>query len=288
MSQASIALMSLLFFPSIGFGDNTASMTRYYHYDGKPIFLRKTSFRRYVIPQLTSMSKDYERLLQKIHPLHEKLVAIRRQGDNLWRTWEKTRFFCHNRFFQECQEGVRKAYAVGRKVDLFGLNFWSQHTNFYPIDKNVEPGRMMALFVDLGEILGVNYLILHYLEEALLPRKFGQNRHARLAKKVDLLFKDLEFFSNKAMTGLLSEQEKKMFDFVWDNFLSPLDTYVVKGRDKEYLLRHLEDLNIAWHTFHMKMTKGFRKYPPHTEVFLTIMSKRWNSILKIILHTKGE
>ena len=145
---------------------------------------------------------------------------------------------------------------------------------------------MLGLFVDLGEIFQANYWLLHHLEEGMVFAGKNHNWHGRLAKTIDPLVKDLRFFSNTAMTAFLSKQEKEMFDFVWDNFFSPVDIYVIKGRDKEYLLRHLEDLNIVWHTFHMKMTKGFRKYPSHTEALFTIMSKRWSSILKIILRTK--
>ena len=281
-------LALLLIFPFLCRAESFAPVTRYYHYDGKPIFLGSGSFRRYIIPQLKNILRDYERLLVKIDSSHKDLIAIQKKGDELLRAWKKTGFSCRNQFSRECIQGYRKTYTLGRKVDLLGLNSWTKQTNVRSFDKRVGEGRRMALFIDVGEILRANYLMLHYLEEGWLFGDIEQNLHSKLIRKIEPLIKDIRFFSNNAMTGFLSEQEKKMFDFVWYKFFSPLNTYVINERDKEYLLRHLEDLNIAWHTFHMRMTKGVRKYPSHIEIMFTIMSKRWNSILKIILQTRGK
>ena len=61
-----LGLLLSLCLPSFaGSESSSPPLTRYYHYDGKPIHLRKHSFRRYVMPQLKSMLKDYERLLKK-------------------------------------------------------------------------------------------------------------------------------------------------------------------------------------------------------------------------------
>ena len=283
----SLVFLLLVFLPSLAESEYSAPpLTRYYHYDGKPIYLRKSSFRRYVIPQLKNMLKDYERLLKKIDPLHEKTIAIRRGGDELSQVWKKTRFFCLNKFFKQCEKGYKKAYLLGRKIDLIGLDFWAKETPFYSSRKGVESGQMLGLYVDMGEIFQANYWILHYLEEGIAFGGVRKNINRKLVKNIDPLIKDLNFFSNKAMTAFLSKKEKEMFDFVWDNFFSPLNNYVIKGKDKEHLLRHLEDLNIAWHTFHMKTTKGVRKYPSRTKVLFTVMSKRWSNVLKIILRTK--
>ena len=264
------------------------ALTSYYHYDGKPIFLRKDSFRRYVLPQLRGMTRDWERLLVRLNPLHEDLVALRRRGEELSVVWEKAGGACRKEFSQDCYKTYQKAYVLGRKIDSMGLIFWEKNIVFQsPGKKKGGADRAMELFVHLGKILDTNYLILHYLEEGMILGGDGRNPHGGLASVMEPLIKDLKFFSNAAMTGFLPKEERKMFDFVWDNFFSPLDTYVVKKRDKEYLLRHLEELNIAWHTFHMKLTKGFKKYPQNVKVFFTTMNKRWNSILKIILHTKN-
>ena len=267
------------------YADSRKSLTSYYHYDGKPIYLRMDSFKRYVLPQLRGMARDWERLLVKLNSLHEDLVSIRRSGDDLSVAWKRAGSACTEQYTAECDRWYQKAHASGRKIDWQGLNLWEKQADARPPEdreKGVE--RRMAFFVNLEEVLRANYLILHYLEEGLVL----ENRHGELAQKMEPLLKDLKFFSNAAMTSFLPGEERKMFDFVWDNFFSPLDIYVVKKRDKEYLLRHLEELNIAWHTFHMKLTKGFKKYPKNVKVFFNTMNKRWNSILKIILHTKSD
>ena len=279
-----LTTLLFLFASSLCDAQESKAMTRYYHYDGKPIFLREASFKRYVLPQVKGMVRDWERLLVRINPLHEDLVSLRTIEDKLSMAWEKASIVCRKGSSQKCDEQYRKAYALGRKIDLTGLNFGEKRIRLDSPKKGMELDRMMTLLVNLEKVLKANYFILHYLEEELL---FGGGRkgHERLAPVLDPLVKDLKFFSNIAMTGFLLEEEKIMFDFVWDNFFSPLDIYVVKKRDKKYLLRHLEELNIAWHTFHMKLTKGFKKYPKSVEILFITMSKRWNSILKIILHT---
>ena len=285
------ALLFILLLPWPVSGEKTRSLTSYYHYDGKPIYLRKHSFRRYVLPQLKGMSQDWRRLLIKLNPLHEDLIALRKKSDELSMAWAKAHSFCRIKFSQECGEWYRKAHDLGRKVDLIGLNFQEKEIRFQSSGKKKGVGveRMMELSENLGKILRANYSILHYLEQGLIEEGSRGNLHRRLERAINPLIKDLNFFSNAVTTAFLPDEERKMFDFVWDNFFYPLDVYAVKKGDKEYLLRHLEELNIAWHTFHMKLTKGLKKQPRNVKVYFTTMNKRWNSILKTILHTtKGD
>ena len=280
-----VVICLLFAFSPLWGAQESRTLTRYYHYDGKPIFLLEASFRRYVLPQLRGMSRDWERLLIKLEPLHEELVSLRKQGDELSGAWEKSKLACRSHFSQECDESYQKVHAVGRKIDVAGLIFWEKQTGLHPPGEGSGP--MMELSMNLGKVLRSNYLVLHYLEEGLFFSSTHWNRHGKLVGRIDPLLVDLRFYSNAAITGFLPKAEKEMFDFVRDNFFSPLNIYVVKKKDREYLLRHLEELNISWHTFHMKLTKGFKKYPKSVKVYFTTMNKRWNSILKIILRTRG-
>ena len=277
-----LLLTLILGFPFFSSAYGQAPVTRYYHYDGKVIFLQNASFRRYVIPQLKNMLRDYERLLQKLEPQHEGLIFIRRRAVELAQAWERMGNDCGEHFFIECRTKYREIYALGRSVDQLILRFQHEKISF----ETAKVDEMMTLSVEFGELQRSVVQILHYLEKGMIFGGSGQYNHRYFSVKINPLVKDLKFFSNTVMTGFLSKEDKKLFDFVWDNFFLQLEYYVVNKGDREYLLRHLEELNISWHTFHMKMTKGFRKYPKSVDVVCSILNKRWNSILKIILNTK--
>ena len=258
------------------------SVTRYYHYDGKPIFLQSASFSRYVVPQLKNMLRDYERLLQKLGPEHEGLIVIRRKAVELIRGWEKVGEECAQQFSEDCRIKYRDIYVMGRNVERMVLSFQNEKV----VLEGANVDGMMALSIGLGELQRTSASINYYLEKGIIFGGSEYYDHQYFVAKINPLVKDIKFFSNMVMTGFLSKEDKAIFDFVWDNFFSQLDDYVISKRDKEYLLRRLEELNIYWHTFHMKMTKGFRKYPKSIDVACSNLNKRWNSILKIILQTK--
>ncbi len=85
------------------------------------------------------------------------------------------------------------------------------------------------------------------------------------------------------LTQLLETKLRRDFHAVWMHFFKEVDQKVLYEKDKNYMVRRLEELNLAWNTFHMKMTKGNHNLPKSIVSLIKIMHNRWNSCLKIIL-----
>ncbi|MCR9204457.1 MAG: hypothetical protein NXH75_07770, partial [Halobacteriovoraceae bacterium] len=89
--------------------------------------------------------------------------------------------------------------------------------------------------------------------------------------------------SELLMTQLLDGEMKDDFHAVWIHFFKEVDQKLIYERDKIYLLKRLEELNLSWNTYHMKMTKGNHDVPKNIVSLIKIMHNRWNSCLKIVL-----
>jgi hypothetical protein len=67
------------------------------------------------------------------------------------------------------------------------------------------------------------------------------------------------------------------------HFFKKVDEKLLFEKDQEFLIKRLEELNLAWNTFHMKMTKENNDLSSQNIKLIKIMHNRWNSVLKIVL-----
>lgn len=265
-------LISLFIFSGISFAQ---VRTSYYPYEEKPVMLSEGSFRIYIIPQLKAISQEYFYLLRKLNPIHgetielyQKVLAISRKMDGVNKVCQES--------VEECEKVFKDSYKLARALDRDISNLQSRYLK-------VELPTELQLASSLDKISLQNYVLLHKIEEHLLtlktsfaPYYYGKSEFQPIIHKILL---NSEFMLTQMLEGTLKDD----FDSVWSGFINEVNRKLIYERDKIYLLKRLEELNLTWNTFHMKMTKGNHNIPGPLIKMIKVMHNRWNSCLKIIL-----
>ena len=267
----------------------TQSITTYYHYDGKPLRLDDYRFRRYILPQLRTMTREYSYLLQKLYPSLKKILPAKEGLKAYRRKLDKGRSLCSpqsvvNQRKTKCEEVYDQMYVVGRKLDTLALTLQKEMSFSLSQKSQQEIDTTIKMLRDLEEASRLNYHFLHLLEQGLTLYGRNQKKHWTIIKKAIQQTHEMEVFWDMIIIYHLTKNDQKLFDFIWNNFFLKIDRHVIHTNDKKYLIRHLEELNIAWNTFSMKLTKGSYKYPKAVEKMVLKMHDRWNAVLKIILY----
>lgn len=276
----SLLLLSLLL------GENAqARPTRYYHYDNKPLALTDRTFKRYGIPQARTMLREYYDILRNMDPGSGEVFQARVLVEEIYTLWKKSEKRCREEPEKECVASRRELYAKGRQLDQVILQAQKKKTDFSPAKKEGDISYRVNLLRELDKLGGLNFRILHYLEIALI----GGNGTPETLSKMDVrlapLFHELRSTTQAMVLTHLPDPTRELFDFIWIHFFKRLQRHIIADKDKSYLLRHLGELNTAWNTFNMRLTKGPQKYPNWVETLVQTMHNRWNSILKLILLT---
>ena len=269
--------------------------TTYYHYDGQALSLNPSSFKRYIIPQARSMLAEYYSVLQRLHSGHTKLIEFNKHFSKLLETWEKTKTNCQpihfknlppsskKKFFEYCDNLYRTLHDQGKVFEHSILQLQTEKLKFASVNNQAELSSLIELANSLDDILSDNFKMLHYLESDLLISGNNTKIYQKTNKNISPLLHHMRLSSNGLVKIYLPDKNKQLFNFIWAKFFARINRYIIIQKDKNYLLRHLEELNIAWNTFNMKMSKGPQKYPHQIESLIQTMHNRWNSILKIIL-----
>jgi hypothetical protein len=253
----------------------------YYSYDDKPLTLSDDSFKRYAIPQLKGIVQEYYFLLKKIRPINNDLVAIKSQiqsMNSLWREWSAK---CHD-IEGECLSRLKEFYTTARGLDSKVLALQKQN----PIQQAAQStsiDSVLTLSRTLDEISNLAYKVLHLSERLMIIAEtpFYSGPTGATANMLPLLH-TLKLSSEQMITSQLGSILHEDFSQVYYQFIKSIEDNVIETGNKAYLLDRLEELNIVWNTFHMRMAKGGRDVGGNLGLVL-IMHNRWNSILKIIL-----
>ena len=108
-----------------------------------------------------------------------------------------------------------------------------------------------------------------------LPQKFDRD--------MEQLVHKLTVRSEMILTTLLSEEHKKLFESFWQNFMNPVEKYILGKNNSKYLINNLEQLNADFNLFHMKIEKGQNQLPSAEKKVAEVMRNRWNTILKVLM-----
>ncbi len=269
-------LFVLLFLYSVGAKANY----QYYKFDVQKVKVSDSSYRRYIIPQLKSLLKEYYHILEKVDPLQKEVLKIKAQTIAMRSRWEVTKELCLE-ISEECTKGLREIYHLSRSLDKNLSTYLNEDMSFPTESEKVDS--TLKLHGSLDKLFNLNYKNLHAMEEYLITfgtplfpynkihKNLGQNLHA------------MNLTCELAMTGKLIPEIQEEFDFVWNHFFKTIEEHLLSHKGQIYFLKRLGELNMAWNSFSMKMTKGNLKVPPEVSNIVKLMHNRWNSILKIVL-----
>lgn len=266
-------------------------------YAGKETVLKPRTFRRYVLPQLRTMIREYYILLSMFHPLEDKLIDIKETVEKIFLSWEELKSECFNIKHSNnpdqqkaknkiCQQQYTAMYGHSKRMDKHLIKLQDSVLISKKTKGNREEsvGNLIYLTVTMSEVMNLNYYILNAIEQS---RSMMFNIHARrnIKKRLDSTIHSARLLTDELLTSQFGKREKDIFDFAWVSFFKRLNNNVVYPRDKEHLLRHLEELNIAWNTVSIKLTKGHTAHSRAVKLAVKVLHTRWNSILKVILQT---
>lgn len=274
---------SLFTFLFLSFLSIQKIQANYYPYESKAAKLSEASFKRYVVPQLKSISKEFYHIIVKLHPAHDSLIKLNAQGKSLVKSLNAFEVSCPT-MKVGCDDKLKTIYKMSRNIDKTILTIQKYKVTFDGISRKNDNGLYYMKLIGLLDKIGNNnYKLMHYLEEYRLTANTNYSSFFSKKHVITRLIHDILVNTKMAMTGFLNENIQSDFEAVWFHFITPLEESVIDDNNKNFLVSQLENLNISWNTFHMKMTKGNFKLDKSITSIIKIMHNRWNSILKIIL-----
>jgi hypothetical protein len=257
----------------------------YYLYGKEQLNLNDVSFRRYALPQLKAMTQEFYHILRKLHPLHDDLIKQKSHLNRMSETYQDFQENCPE-VSPDCLDRLKGLYLQSRRFDQMALDLQERKISFNKVKDQEKVNALLTLTGTIDKMANQNYRLMHKIEEYLITTNTTYFPYFDGKKEIYPILNKMKLSSELNMTILLEPKYRKEFDFVRAHFFRQIEFRVVSKKDKKYFLKRLEELNIAWNTFHMKMTKGSNPLPRSLTKFIKIMHNRWNSVLKIILNTR--
>jgi hypothetical protein len=277
-----ISYLHLFLVLNIFFNSPAKAGYSYFHSKKEDMQLTRESFIRYVRPQSRSIVQEYYHLLKKLDPVHANLIQTKNLISDIrnnWSDWERSCF----KMNPECEKSLKVIYQQNYKLELLLFAITDKGINLKQAYEQNKLDSFLMLSGSLDKIRRLNYQLLHSLEETLITSQTSYERYNSTRSIFNKHIHEMGLASEIIITSQVSKSYKKDFDFIWVSFISKLDRYIVKKKNLKFLLSNLEDLNISWNAFHMKMAKGNKGLPKAQVKLIGIMHNRWNSILKMIL-----
>lgn len=255
----------------------------YFLYDQKKIKLDERSFTRYILPQLKALTQEFYHILKKLHPVHDstiKLYLKLSESERLFKSFSST---C-NKLEGDCLGDLKTLYRHTRELDQLILKPQDGLIDLQQAQSTHEMEGLLQLISSLGNMSNRNYSLMHALEEYMLTANTSYFPYYDGRSLIEPTLHKMLLSSELMLTQMLESKLRDDFHAAWMHFFKDVDQKILYEKDKDYLVKRLEELNLAWNTFHMKMTKGNHELPQNIVSLIKIMHNRWNSCLKIILH----
>ncbi len=254
----------------------------YFLYDDKEIKIDPRSFNRYILPQLRAINQEFFLILKKLHPLHQSTIKIYQHLKKIERNYNSFSKEC-GKLDEKCHKALHSIYEQSRELELLLLRPQNEAMSFSHPENVAHTDSLLHLISDMTLIGNTNYRLMHTLEEYLLTANTTFFNFFDERKIIEPKIHQMVVTADLMLTPLLKKELKDPFHSVWIHFFSNINEHLLHNKDQKFLISRLEELNLAWNTFHMKMTKENNDLPNNLIKLIKIMHNRWNSCLKIIL-----
>lgn len=252
----------------------------YFHLKKEDMEISQSVFNRYIKPQLRSIVREYFHILKKLEPSQEDLIELWVSTQKLNDLWVKWKQECPVKTEEFCKSTIKDMYQEARKLDLLTLDFQKNNLGF-KIKSNEYFDNIIKLSTSLDNIHNMNYKVLHIIEEIMIIRSTPYQSEALKNERLTILLHNILVNSELILSSLLDKDFRPEFDLIWVSFIKKLDRQILFKDDKDFLTNHLGALNLAWNSFHMKISKSDIKLPKAQLQIVNIMHNRWNSVLKV-------
>lgn len=252
-----------------------------FHFDYKKKKVSQASYLRYIKPQLKNITTEFYHIIGQQDNLSKLLIEMNQDFNKQLPQLKNYGKDCKGS--DDCTRSLRRFY---KKIKDINYNFLlyiesfstKKHASFNKINK------FGTSFINLqNNLISLeNYLHFSLMQSPLLKEGQPDNEIA-FQEKLLKLTSDIHNQFVFSILQTLPEKTKNEFETVWYFFIQEIEKFVLTNKNPKYFLRRVENLNIIWNTFSMKMTKGSIKLPSNGAKVLKIMHRRWVSILKMIL-----
>ncbi|MCO4754066.1 MAG: hypothetical protein KC478_06270 [Bacteriovoracaceae bacterium] len=236
-------------------------------------------FRRYVRPQLKSISNDFQTLF---FALNKPLMGYK----GSYSSFKKVNSL-NQELRKDCEQNqlTPKCLASLEKLEKI----------LFSVSKDLKS-------VESLDVKSADKRMRYQHSKELLAQSISRNIfkiqnmsfQVKLTGNLDfdaMGFSDeLNYLYDKFHTFLFqnsNELFKNEITSYWANFIRPVETFVLYQNRQDFLKKNLNELNIRWNMLNVRLTK--RNYNPNKQIstLLNVMHRRWNNILKVSLNTKG-
>jgi len=252
-----IALLALIFSLK-SFADETTISTQ--------------TFNNTILPSIKKLVDDYYVLLVQLDPFNKDVIQLKENISNLKKKWQglsetcvKNKEKCNEIFLTLKEDFIKENQQILKIESNFKL---SSNTR-----KNLTDSRII-LSKTLSSISDDSHKILISLNLFKFERK-------EFYKITDYL-KDMKLNLNILTTGFLDDEYQDNFYFIYSNFFKMLENDILEKSNLELFKRELENLNISWNSFNMKVPKWKASLSADSLHLLESMHKRWNSVLRLV------
>lgn len=264
------------------FGSTAKNINNYFSYDDKVINCTDYEFKNYVLPQVKNISSEFYLFLRKLDPVNNDIINLKLDIQSLYYSWDDLIDPCSKQLDQ-CQKDLSKFYKQAGSIDKRITSLQAQQLLAGVTDNFMIDNRLNLTHI-LYELANLNYRLIHRIE-AMLVKRTSQQENFATELKFDLqpIIQEMKLTSELMLTSLLNEQLRDNIHFVYMNFIKLLEDFVVRKEDKNYMITRLEETNIAWNSFHMKITKGNESGAIPNQNIINGIHSRWVGILKVVL-----
>ena len=273
-------VLSILFF--ITFANISKANYPYYYFNEKKTKISSKNFYRYIIPQAQALVKEYYHILKKLNPLHQDMLELKKKAQELRHRYFNRKKGCY-KTPGLCKYELTRIYKISMGIDQILLNIKTRHSQLTSKSLKGFTDELLLASKKIDQLLNYNYQLLHMLEEQLLVLNTRFEIHSKSKKNMNQAILKIMSLSQMIITIFVPPKYKQEFDSLWITFITQIEKYILRDKNKKYLIKHLGELNIAWNTYHMKLSKGNLNFPVKLLKIISIQHNRWNSILKVIL-----
>ena len=250
---------------------NQAHSYPYFHFNAKNIRISKDSYSRYIRPQIRSIVQEFYFVLKKLDPLSHDFIDLKNRVSKFKADWKKWSLQCKPRI-TECKKSLEDLNRLIAKIDRKVLMLQGSIGR----KKNeVRKNNAQELLLFSQSLDNISNLI-YKARNQLRIKNF---------KQITPLFHKISITTEMLITKRLNKSYQRDFDFLWVNYIRIMENNILDKKDYRFFLSKLEDLNLSWNTFHMKLMKSKDEIPRNVNTTIKIMHNRWNSILKMILNS---
>lgn len=246
-------------------------------YETENIAISDYEFRRYVRPQLKSISNEFQTLIFALNPELKDFKNIYTNIRSINRINQKIR--------RECKVSTKACSPELEKIEKELLKIVKGFAQA-KLPESKDLGALMS-WQHSKELLNQEALRLSQTTQNLLFQKeiTGSLPSSLLSYSEELsgLYDRFNVFIYKASDDRFSNEINNF----WVNFIKPVENFALLADNKTYFKGRITELNLVWHMLNVKLTK--RSYKPNKQVstLLNIMHRRWNNILKVSLKPRA-